>query len=94
MKKIVTIAMAGALALSLVACGGSSASSAAPAASAPAASTASTAASVFAFFDAAVIAEPQNSNIQPASNIAPKNPFSLIVLISVSPFFIVFGLSG
>lgn len=48
MKKIATIAMAGALALSLVACGGSSASSAAPAASAPAASTASTAASAAA----------------------------------------------
>ena len=44
MKKIATIAMAGALALSLVACGGSSASSAAPAASAPAASTAASAA--------------------------------------------------
>lgn len=44
MKKIATIAMAGALALSLVACGGSSASSAAPAASAPAASAAASAA--------------------------------------------------
>ena len=44
MKKIATIAMAGALALSLVACGGSSASSAAPAASASAASTAASAA--------------------------------------------------
>lgn len=44
MKKIATIAMAGALALSLVACGGSSASSAASAASAPAASTAASAA--------------------------------------------------
>lgn len=44
MKKIATIAMAGALALSLVACGGSSASSAAPAASTPAASTAASAA--------------------------------------------------
>ena len=44
MKKIATIAMAGALALSLVACGGSSASSAAPAASAAAAPAASTAA--------------------------------------------------
>lgn len=42
MKKIATIAMAGALALSLVACGGSSASSAAPAASTPAASAAAT----------------------------------------------------
>ena len=44
MKKIATIAMAGALALSLVACGGSSASSAAPAASAASASTAASAA--------------------------------------------------
>lgn len=44
MKKIVTIAVAGALALSLAACGGSSASSAAPAASAPAASAAASAA--------------------------------------------------
>lgn len=44
MKKIATIAMAGALALSLVACGGSSASSAALAASASAASTAASAA--------------------------------------------------
>lgn len=44
MKKIATIAVAGVLALSLAACGGSSASSAAPAASAPAASTAASAA--------------------------------------------------
>ena len=48
MKKIATIAMAGALALSLVACGGSSASSAAPAASAASAPAASTAASAAA----------------------------------------------
>lgn len=46
MKKIAAIAMAGALALSLAACGGSSASSAAPAASAPAASAAASAAAV------------------------------------------------
>ncbi len=44
MKKIATIAVAGVLALSLAACGGSSASSAAPAASTPAASTAASAA--------------------------------------------------